>query len=91
MLPVAGVALKILNVRSVIELVNVIAAVGLAENLASLNALVASGIQDGHIRLHACQSALTVGVAATMSPGSPRRWSKRAEPASNAQLSCLTP
>ena len=57
--PVSRVALKILAVKSATELAEVMAAVGLAENLASLRALVSEGIQKGHMRLHAGQIALT--------------------------------
>lgn len=59
--PVARAALKILGVRSATELAQVMAAVGLAENLASLRALALDGIQKGHMRLHARQIALAAG------------------------------
>jgi hydroxymethylglutaryl-CoA reductase len=55
--PVARTALKILGVRSARELAGVIAAVGLAQNLAALRALATEGIQRGHMRLHARQTA----------------------------------
>jgi hydroxymethylglutaryl-CoA reductase len=50
--PVAGVALKILGVRSSSHLAEVVASVGLAQNLAALRALADEGIQEGHMRLH---------------------------------------
>lgn len=50
--PVARLALKILGVRSAQELAEVAAAVGLAQNVAALRALVTEGIQAGHMRLH---------------------------------------
>jgi hydroxymethylglutaryl-CoA reductase len=39
----------------------VAAAVGLAQNLAALRALVTDGIQRGHMRLHARQVAVAAG------------------------------
>ena len=51
--PVAQVALKILGIKSARELSEVMAAVGLAQNLAALRALVTEGIQRGHMALHA--------------------------------------
>lgn len=51
--PVAQIALKILGVQGARELSEVMAAVGLAQNLAALRALVTEGIQRGHMALHA--------------------------------------
>lgn len=51
--PSAKAALKILGVNSSRELAEVIASVGLAQNLAALRALATEGIQKGHMRLHA--------------------------------------
>ncbi|MDT8305877.1 MAG: hydroxymethylglutaryl-CoA reductase, degradative [Anaerolineae bacterium] len=59
--PVAQVAMKILNAQSAQELAMVLAAVGLAQNLAALYALSTVGIQQGHMRLHARQVALAAG------------------------------
>jgi hydroxymethylglutaryl-CoA reductase len=59
--PLAGVALKILGVTSARQLSEVIVAVGLAQNLAAVRALVTDGIQRGHMRLHARQIAITAG------------------------------
>jgi hydroxymethylglutaryl-CoA reductase len=59
--PVARVALKILGVKSARELAEVIAAVGLAQNLAALRALAHEGIQRGHMKLHARNLAISVG------------------------------
>jgi hydroxymethylglutaryl-CoA reductase len=39
----------------------VIAAVGLAQNLAALRALASEGIQSGHMKLHARQVAVAAG------------------------------
>jgi hydroxymethylglutaryl-CoA reductase len=62
--PTAQVALKILGVASAHELAQVMAAVGLAQNLTALRALAAEGIQRGHMALHARQVALAAGVPA---------------------------
>ncbi|WP_336634881.1 hydroxymethylglutaryl-CoA reductase, degradative [Lysinibacillus fusiformis] len=59
--PVAKAALKIMDVLSAEELASYIAAVGLVENLASLRALSAEGIQSGHMRLHAKNLAVMAG------------------------------
>jgi hydroxymethylglutaryl-CoA reductase len=57
----ARLALKILGVETARELGEVIAAVGLAQNLAALRALVTEGIQKGHMALHARSVALSAG------------------------------
>jgi hydroxymethylglutaryl-CoA reductase len=59
--PIARIAVKILGVKSARELAEVIAAVGLCQNLAALRALAAEGIQHGHMRLHAKNVAATAG------------------------------
>jgi hydroxymethylglutaryl-CoA reductase len=59
--PTAQVALKILGVGTAQELAEVIAAVGLAQNLAALRALATEGIQKGHMELHARQVAIAAG------------------------------
>ncbi len=59
--PLARVALKILGVRTAGELAQVMAAVGLAQNLAAIRALATEGIQRGHMSLHARQIALAAG------------------------------
>jgi hydroxymethylglutaryl-CoA reductase len=61
--PTAQVALKILGVTSARELAQVMAAVGLAQNLAAIRALATEGIQRGHMSLHARQIALAAGAA----------------------------
>ncbi|MFD1206199.1 MULTISPECIES: hydroxymethylglutaryl-CoA reductase, degradative [Sporosarcina] len=62
--PVAKASLKILGVTSADELAGIIAALGLAENAASLRALSAEGIQTGHMRLHAKNLAIMAGATA---------------------------
>ncbi|MHB0857455.1 MAG: hydroxymethylglutaryl-CoA reductase, degradative [Anaerolineae bacterium] len=59
--PTARVALKILGVSGARELAEIIAAVGLAQNLAALRALAMEGIQRGHMQLHARQVATAAG------------------------------
>lgn len=59
--PGARVALKILGVGTARELAEVMAAVGLAQNLAAIRALATIGIQAGHMRLHARQLAVAAG------------------------------
>ncbi len=59
--PTARVARKILGVSSAQELAQVCVAVGLAQNLGALRALVSEGIQRGHMRLHARQVAIAAG------------------------------
>lgn len=61
--PIAKISLKILGVTSAKELAEVMAAVGLAQNLAALRALVTEGIQRGHMRLHARNLAIMAGAA----------------------------
>ncbi|HUJ84627.1 MAG TPA: hydroxymethylglutaryl-CoA reductase, degradative [Candidatus Acidoferrales bacterium] len=59
--PVARVAMKILGVKTANEFAEVLAAVGLAQNLAALRALANEGIQRGHMSLHARNIAITAG------------------------------
>lgn len=64
--PAAGVALKILGVGGARELAEVMAAVGLAQNLAALRALATEGIQRGHMSLHARQMAVAAGASGAL-------------------------
>ncbi len=59
--PIAQIALKIMGVKKARELAEIMAAVGLAQNLAALRALVTEGIQKGHMRLHAKNLAVMAG------------------------------
>lgn len=59
--PVAKACVKILGVKSSIELAEVISSVGLAQNFAALRALSAEGIQRGHMKLHARNVAASAG------------------------------
>lgn len=62
-LPKAQIALEMLQIKSAKELAEVIASVGLAQNLAALRALVSEGIQKGHMSLQARSLALSVGAS----------------------------
>ena len=64
--PTAQLALGILGVESAQELAQVMAAVGLAQNLAAIRALATDGIQHGHMRLHAHQLAIAAGATPEM-------------------------
>ena len=59
--PVSRLALRILGNPDSRRLAAIAAAVGLAQNLAALRALVSEGIQHGHMRLHAERLAFTAG------------------------------
>lgn len=59
--PAAQAAIKLLGVKTASELGQVIAAVGLAQNLAALRALATEGIQRGHMELHAKNIAMQAG------------------------------
>ena len=59
--PVSRLALRILGYPDSRRLAGVAAAVGLAQNLAALRALVTEGIQHGHMRLHAERLAFDAG------------------------------
>ena len=59
--PVAQAAIKILGVKTAGELGDIIASVGLAQNLAAIKALATEGIQRGHMSLHAKNIAVTAG------------------------------
>ena len=50
-----------MGVKSATELGQVIAAVGLAQNMAALRALATEGIQKGHMALHARNIAISAG------------------------------
>jgi hydroxymethylglutaryl-CoA reductase len=64
--PIAKIALKILGVKSANEFGEVLAAVGLAQNLGALRALAHEGIQKGHMSLHARNIAIAAGAESEM-------------------------
>ncbi len=59
--PIAKIAVKILGVKTANEFAEVLAAVGLAQNLGALRALADEGIQRGHMSLHARNIAVAAG------------------------------
>jgi len=59
--PAAKANLSILGVESAKELAGVMAAAGLAQNLGAMRALATSGIQAGHMKLHAKNMAVSAG------------------------------
>jgi hydroxymethylglutaryl-CoA reductase len=59
--PTARIALRMLGARSASELACVMGAVGLAQNLAAIKALGSTGIQRGHMALHARSVAALAG------------------------------
>ncbi|KRM21045.1 hydroxymethylglutaryl-CoA reductase, degradative [Latilactobacillus graminis] len=60
-LPTVQINQRLLNVQSARELAGIIAAIGLAQNLAALKALVSDGIQKGHMALQAKSLAIAAG------------------------------
>ncbi|TFD04075.1 MULTISPECIES: hydroxymethylglutaryl-CoA reductase, degradative [unclassified Cryobacterium] len=61
--PAVRIAHSILRIGSARELAEVMAAAGLAQNLAALKALSTTGIQHGHMRLHARAVAVAAGTS----------------------------
>jgi len=59
--PAARANLAILGVESAQELAGIMAAAGLAQNLGAMRALATSGIQAGHMKLHARNMAVSAG------------------------------
>ena len=59
--PAARASIKILGVKTAIELAEVMGAVGLAQNFAALRALSSEGIQKGHMKLHSRNVAVSAG------------------------------
>lgn len=59
--PTARIALEIMNTTTAEKLARVIAAVGLAQNFSALKMLATTGIQKGHMALHAKNIAVMAG------------------------------
>jgi hydroxymethylglutaryl-CoA reductase len=59
--PTARTCLEWMRVESAAQLAEIVASVGLAQNLAALRALATEGIQRGHMGLHARQVAIAAG------------------------------
>jgi hydroxymethylglutaryl-CoA reductase len=53
--------IKLMGISTARELAEIMAAVGLAQNLGALKALATEGIQKGHMRMHARSVAATAG------------------------------
>jgi hydroxymethylglutaryl-CoA reductase len=66
--PVVRANLRVLGVEDARSLAQVVAAVGLAQNLAATRALATDGIQRGHMRLHARTVAMRVGATVDEAP-----------------------
>ncbi len=64
--PAGAINLRLLGVSGARELAALMAAVGLAQNFAALRALVTSGIQKGHMAMHARSVALSAGTPDTI-------------------------
>lgn len=64
--PVSQVAVRILGVKSAVELGEIVGAVGLAQNLAALRVLATEGVQRGHMSLHAKNIAVTAGATGSL-------------------------
>jgi hydroxymethylglutaryl-CoA reductase len=64
--PIAKIAIKILGVKTANEFAEVLAAVGLAQNLGALRALAHEGIQRGHMSLHARNMAVAAGATGAL-------------------------
>ena len=62
----ASLGLRIAGTSAARELAELMAAVGLAQNFAALKALATSGIQEGHMKLHARGVASSAGVPAEL-------------------------
>ena len=60
--PMIKVCTKILRIKSAKELVCIMGAAGLAQNLSAIRALASEGIQKGHMKLHARNIAASAGV-----------------------------
>jgi hydroxymethylglutaryl-CoA reductase len=63
--PAAALGLALTGSESARQLAELMAAVGLAQNLAALRALATDGIQAGHMKLHARHVAAAAGAAGT--------------------------
>ncbi|MDX1444327.1 MAG: hydroxymethylglutaryl-CoA reductase, degradative [Gammaproteobacteria bacterium] len=55
---------RLVNVESAMELAELMAVVGLAQNFSAIRALSTEGIQQGHMTLHARSVAITAGATA---------------------------
>ncbi|MTD30685.1 hydroxymethylglutaryl-CoA reductase, degradative [Planomicrobium sp. YIM 101495] len=61
--PTAQLALEIMGIQSSSDLAQLIAAVGLSQNMGAIKALATEGIQRGHMALHARNIAVQAGAS----------------------------
>lgn len=71
--PTAQVCLRMLGVTTAKELAEVIAAVGLVQNLGALRALITLGFTEGHMKLHITNLSLGAGATPSEFPLLQRR------------------
>ena len=64
--PISQLAIKILGVKTAVELGEIIGAVGLAQNLAAIRILATEGVQRGHMSLHAKNIAAMAGAVGNL-------------------------
>ncbi len=64
--PLAKLAVRILGIKTAVELAEIIVATGLAQNLAAIRVLATEGVQRGHMALHARNIAINAGVPADL-------------------------
>ena len=64
--PISQIAIKILGVKTAVELGEIIGAVGLAQNLAAIRILATEGVQRGHMSLHAKNIAAMAGAVGNL-------------------------
>jgi len=60
-LPMAQLSLAIMRIQNSKQLQSVVGAVGLANNLSAIRALVTTGLQAGHMRLQSKSLAVSAG------------------------------
>lgn len=97
--PGAALGLAMTGAASAIELAELMAAVGIAQNFAALRALATQGIQAGHMKLHARSVAASAGTPDTLfedvvtkliDSGEIKEWKAR-EILANLRSSAQTP
>jgi hydroxymethylglutaryl-CoA reductase len=66
--PTANMCLRMMGIESANQLSQVIAAVGLVQNLAAIRALCTEGIIQGHMKLHIDNLAMVAGARASETP-----------------------
>ena len=65
--PLARLSLELLGHPSARELMQIVAAVGLAQNFAAVRSLVTTGIQQGHMKMHLTNILNHLGASETES------------------------